>query len=388
MSIADVFIELGARQSLYVAAVACSEVPESWLSWLVLHCRMDVIRRIRLARSLQRGSHEEDIPRCYLRDLTDPFRMLDDEEFQFRYRFSKVAVYQLFDVISADHELQCRKHAVPPLLQLLVCLRFFATGHFQRTDGDLLGISRQTTGEIIHRITRCLIRKKRTFLSFPQNLASTKGQFYGIAQFPSVIRAIDCTHIPMASPGGESAEVFRNRKGWFSINVQAVCDARRCFTNVVARWPGSTHDSRIFDNSLLKDELERGKYDGLLLGDAVYVLRRYLLVPITAPVTPSEKRYNASHIKTRVRIEQAFGILKQRFRVFRTPLRTKLDHSLEIIVAVFCLHNFAIRTSQSIVEQDSADDNPSARECTDSTSLGRAARQQIIEGHFTIRQRT
>ena len=156
---------------------------------------------------------------------------------------------------------------------------------------------------------------------------------------------------------------------------------------MVARWPGSTHDSRIFDNSLLKDELERGKYDELLLGDAGYALRRYLLVPITAPVTPSEKRYNASHIKTRVRIEQAFGILKQRFRVFRTPLRTKLDHSLEIIVAVFCLHNFAIRTSQSIVEQDSADDNPSARECTDSTSLGRAARQQIIEGHFTIRQR-
>ena len=202
MSIADVFTQLGARQSLYVAAVACSEVPESWLSWLVLHCRMDVIRRIRLARSLQRGSHEEDIPRCYLRDLTDPFRMLDDEEFQFRYRFSKVAVHQLFDAISADQELQCRKHAVPPLLQLLVCLRFFATGHFQRTDGDLLGISRQTTGEIIHRITRCLIRKKRTFLSFPQNLASTKAQFYGVAQFPSVIGAIDCTHIPIASPGG------------------------------------------------------------------------------------------------------------------------------------------------------------------------------------------
>ena len=319
--------------------------------------------------------------------MQDPFSRLDDEEFQCRYRFTKIAVHQLFSVSTSDDELQCRNHAVPPLLQLLVCLRFFATGHFQRTDGDLIGIGRRTEGDCVHRITRCLIRKKRSFLSFPQDLTSTKAQFYNIAQFPSVIGAIDCTHIPIVSPGGDAAEVFRNRKGWFSINVQAVCDARRCFTNVVARWPGSTHDSRIFDNSILRDELERGKHDGLLLGDAGYALRRYLLVPLAAPVTSSEKLYNSSHIKTRARIEQAFGILKQRFRVFRTPLRTKLHHSLKIIVAVFCLHNFAIRTGQPTVEQDSADENPPATQCTAATSLGRAVRQQIIEGHFTVHPR-
>ena len=72
------------------------------------------------------------------------------------------------------------------------------------------------------------------------------------------------------------------------------------------------HESRIFDNSILEDELERGKYDGLQLGDAGYALRGCLLVPITAPITPSEKRYNTLHKK-------AFGILKQRFRVYRTP---------------------------------------------------------------------
>ena len=142
--------------------------------------------------------------------------------------------------------------------------------------------------------------------------------------------------------------------------MQAVCDARRCFTNVVARWPGSTHDSRIFDNSILRDELERGKHDGLLLGDAGYALRRYLLVPLAAPVTSSEKLYNSSHIKTKASISQAFGILKQRFRVFCTPPRTKLRHSLKIIVVVLCLHNFAIRTGQPTVEQDSADENPPA----------------------------
>lgn len=36
------------------------------------------------------------------------------------------------------------------------------------------------------------------------------------------------------------------------MNVQAVCDAHLRFMNVVARWPGSTHDATIFNNSTLR----------------------------------------------------------------------------------------------------------------------------------------
>ena len=59
--------------------------------------------------------------------------------------------------------------------------------------------------------------------------------------------AIDCTHIKIPCPGGENAELFRNRKGYFSINVQAVCGPNLDILNIVARWPGSVHDARIFD---------------------------------------------------------------------------------------------------------------------------------------------
>ena len=57
--------------------------------------------------------------------------------------------------------------------------------------------------------------------------------FYAIARF--LISAVDCTHVRVQSFGGDVAEVFRNRKGYFSINVQATCDSSMKFTSIVAR---------------------------------------------------------------------------------------------------------------------------------------------------------
>ena len=49
-------------------------------------------------------------------------------------------------------------------------------------------------------------------------------------------------------PDRNNAVAFINRKQFYSVNVQAVCDSNALITNIVARWPGVTHDSRIFDN--------------------------------------------------------------------------------------------------------------------------------------------
>ena len=126
------------------------------------------------------------------------------------------------------------------------------TGNFQRTDGDLMGIHQSTAGQIIHSVTRSIAKRKSDFIIFPfngQDLNKTRQKFYEVAAFPNIVGSIDGTHIPIAFAGGDHAELCRNRKGFFFINVQAVCDSNLCFTNIVSRWPGSTHDSRIFDYS-------------------------------------------------------------------------------------------------------------------------------------------
>jgi hypothetical protein len=78
--------------------------------------------------------------------------------------------------------------------------------------------------------------------------------------------------------GGEDAEIYRNRKDFFSINVQAICDSDNNFLDVVARWLGSSHDSTIFNNSNIKARFDAGEMKNcILLGDKGYPLKKYLL---------------------------------------------------------------------------------------------------------------
>ena len=88
----------------------------------------------------------------------------------------------------------------------------------------------------------------KQYVKFPSGnkVQEIQRQFMQQNRIPGIVGAIDCTHIPPQSPGGDTAELFRNRKGVFSINVQAICDHDLILTNVVARWPGSSHESRIF----------------------------------------------------------------------------------------------------------------------------------------------
>ena len=52
--------------------------------------------------------------------------------------------------------------------------------------------------------------------------------------------------------------LYLNRKGFYSLNLQAVCDAQRRFTFYDFQAVGSTHDSTALEMSGLPDRLEAG----------------------------------------------------------------------------------------------------------------------------------
>ena len=84
--------------------------------------------------------------------------------------------------------------------QVLIALRFYATGTFQRVIGDLFGASVFAACTVIHKVSRAIAKQKGQFPSFKENLADTKTKFYDVAHFPDVIGAIDCPHIRNICP--------------------------------------------------------------------------------------------------------------------------------------------------------------------------------------------
>jgi hypothetical protein len=57
-------------------------------------------------------------------------------------------------------------------------------------------------------------------------------------------------HIPVRAPILNHTDYY-NRKGWYSIIIQAVVDHNYVFRDVCTGWPGSVHDARVFANSTL-----------------------------------------------------------------------------------------------------------------------------------------
>lgn len=206
-----------------------------------------------------------------------------------------------------------RSDCISPMLQLLIALRFYATGSFQAVIGDTANVSKATVCRVTGRVSTAiaLLRQQYVYMPTPQQRPSVASRFHDIARFPRIIGAVDCTHVKINSPGGNRAELYRNRKGFFSVNVQAICDANLRIRSLIARWPGSVHDTTIWNDSPLAAQFEQGRFGPyLILGDSGYPCLRYLMTPFLNPNTPAEEAYNRAQISTRNTIERCFGVQK------------------------------------------------------------------------------
>ena len=87
--------------------------------------------------------------------------------------------------------------------------------------------------------------------------------------------------------------------------------------------------------------MPRGYY---LIGDAVYSVGESMLTPFTGGHRndPLEDAFNFFLSQLRIRIEMAFGLLTNKWRVLHAPLQTLLTHSSQVLMACAYLHNFCI----------------------------------------------
>lgn len=185
-----------------------------------------------------------------MRDESDPFA-LPDNRFIDLYRLNKDLVHYLFETLMPYLQENRRSTRLCPQIRILIALRFFATGNYQRGIGEefLLSASQQAVSRCITEIAYSVVANlANEWIKFPttnQRKMEIKGRFMEKAGFPGIIGAVDGTHVAIIAPR-EQEHIYVNRKLFHAKNVQIICSHDNEILNINSRYPGSTNDAFIW----------------------------------------------------------------------------------------------------------------------------------------------
>jgi hypothetical protein len=242
-------------------------------------------------------------------------------------------------------------------------LWFLATGECFRSIGERFGMGESTVSYALRQFFDVIIARflaeKIIFPNTELEINRIINGFERIGKIPNAIGAIDGSHIPIKAPHLFPVDYF-NRKGFYSIVLQAVVDYKKKFLDICVGWPGSTHDSRILTNSNLYNKFNnQNNLNKYILGDGGYPNLSWLIVPykdIGRGLTHEQKYFNFKHSQTRIKVEQAFGLLKGRWRCLLHTLEVSCEIVSHIITTCCILHNICEERSDFLSPEDHYND--------------------------------
>lgn len=174
--------------------------------------------------------------------------------------------------------------------------------------------------------------------------------------FPHCIGAIDGKHVAINAPPN-SGSTFFNYKKYYSTVLLGLVDYEYKFIAIDAGSFGKECDGGIFSDSTLGKRLnnytlaippDEPLYEGgskvpyVIVGDEGFPMKRFLLRPFPrqGQLDVEKRIYNYRLCRCRRIVENAFGILAQRWRIYFRPLACKYDSIVKIIKATTVLHNY------------------------------------------------
>ena len=173
--------------------------------------------------------------------------------------------------------------------------------------------------------------------------------------FPNCLGALDGKHIVVRQPRN-SGSYFFNYKGTFSLVLLALVDANYQFIYIDVGCNGRISDGGVFRNCSLATSLENNILNipgdrknveqmqalpFVIVADDAFPLRNDLMKPYPLRNLSKEKRaFNYRLSRARRVVENAFGILANRFRVFLSPMLLSPENVEKVVLASCALHNF------------------------------------------------
>ena len=168
--------------------------------------------------------------------------------------------------------------------------------------------------------------------------------------FPNCIGAMDGKHVQLKCPVNSGSFYF-NYKSSFSIVLFALVDADCKFLHVNVGCNGRISDGGVFRNSSLSSVLSLNilniplshseSLPYVVVADDAFPLKTYMMKPYAFKNLCTEKRvFNYYLSRARRVVENAFGILANRFRIFLTPIAVVPEAVVKLVLASCVLHNF------------------------------------------------
>lgn len=203
------------------------------------------------------------------------------------------------------------------------------------------------------------------FIQVPENEAewiNIANDFEQKWNFPNCLGALDGKHINIRAPPA-SGSTFFNYKHCFSVVLMALVDANYRFIYCDVGCNGRISDGGVFKGCSLNDALSSKTINlprpSLLPGtndvcsyhmvaDEAFPLKDEIMKPYPFRKCSKEQLiFNYRLSRARRVVENAFGILASRFRVFSTNVAIDVANVDKLVMAACALHNYLITDGES-----------------------------------------
>ncbi|XP_077306302.1 uncharacterized protein LOC143925721 [Lithobates pipiens] len=190
------------------------------------------------------------------------------------------------------------------------------------------------------------------FPSNPPEWMEVANKFKELWNFPNCGGAIDGKHVRIVPPPNSGSYYF-NYKGFYSIIMLAVVDAKYNFLYLDIGKNGRNSDGSVIQQTEFYHRLQNGtlnlptrddtfeNMNFVFVADDAFALSENVLKPFPMRnLTPDQRIFNYRLSRARRVVENAFGILANRFRLFLTSINMSIP-KMDIIVLCCCvLHNY------------------------------------------------